>query len=331
MIPLRAFAKTMAVLGFALAFAASASMLPTNAYQRWQLVDGTDYGTLRWDYERIHFDPRPVDIAIVGPSKCQLGLSAARIEEQLSMSGKPANVVNFSVVAAGRNTDWTIIDELFKTKSPKLIVVCVDASPHPYGHPAFKYVAPAEAIALPPAPLLHNYLYDLAYLPFRQLKLFGAWLFPDLFGLRKQFDPGVYARTRSDFTTSFVDAGGKLYDMDRVISRETLIAATPPSDKPTAAARVLGLFNEGDDHVYLHEIARLARAHGARLMFMFFPSIEGPTEISDRAFLERYGEIVDLGDMSRQDNLYSSWSHFNHAGAMIASDRLAGVIAGLDL
>ena len=102
-------------------------------------------------YERIHFDPGPIDVVIVGPSGTLLGLSAARIEERLASLGRPANVANFSLEADGRNVSWAIIDEVYKSKSksPKVIVVGISAVPYPYGHPAFKYVASAEAIAFP--------------------------------------------------------------------------------------------------------------------------------------------------------------------------------------
>ena len=43
-----------------------------------------------------------------------------------------------------------------------MIVIGVDDEPHPFGHFAFRYVAPADAVVFPRTPFLHNYLYDLA-------------------------------------------------------------------------------------------------------------------------------------------------------------------------
>ena len=290
---LRALGVLYGALGVAFALEVGACLLPENDYQRWQLLDGTIYEHLRWTYERIHFDPRPIDVAIVGPSRTQLGLSAARIEQQLSSQGRPANVANFSLEAEGRNIDWAIIRELYKTKSPKLIVIGIDAAPYPYGHPAFKYVAPGEAIVFPPEPFLHNYFYDLAYLPVRKARLFGARFFPDLFGLGKPFDPDAYAHTRTDFTTTFV-AEGRRVDMDHEVPRATLIAQAPAPKRPSFVSRLLTwCCNEGDDHAYIREIARLAKAHDARLIFVFVPFFNGPTEISDRAFLEQFGSILN--------------------------------------
>ena len=49
------------------------------------LSNGTLFEPLRWSFERIHFDHRPVDIAIVGDLKTLLGLSAERVEERLRL------------------------------------------------------------------------------------------------------------------------------------------------------------------------------------------------------------------------------------------------------
>jgi hypothetical protein len=164
----------LAALAAAFMLNAAVCLLPENDYLRWQLPEPD--GRLRWIYERIHFDPTPIDIAIVGPSREQLGFSPAAIEQDLAQKGKHANVVNFALPGAGRDIQWAILDELFKAKSPKLVVLGVEDRPYPFGHFYFKYVAPAEEIAFPPSPFLHNYLYNLAYLPIRKLKLFGATL-----------------------------------------------------------------------------------------------------------------------------------------------------------
>jgi hypothetical protein len=285
------------VLGAALVVAfilnAAICLLPENDYQKWQLQDPD--GRLRWIYERIHFDPTPIDVAIVGPSRAQLGLSAAAVEQDLAKQGKAAHVASFALPGAGRDIQWAILNELFKAKSPKLVVLEVEEDPYPFGHFFFKYVAPAEAIVFPPSPFLHNYLYNLAYLPVRKLTLFGANLFPDLFGLSKQFDPEHYAKNRTDFSTSFM-GDGKLVDMEHQVPRETLLAEPRMPVPRTLVARLLTRINGGEDHLFIQKIAREAKAHGAQLVFVYLP-----------------------------------WSHLNHAGAMNASARLADAIAGLDL
>ena len=303
-------------------------LLPENDYQRWQLQDAD--GRLRWIYERIHFDPKPIDIAILGPSRAQLGFSPAAIEQDLAQHGRRANVVNFALPGAGRDIQWAILDELFKAKSPKVVVLEVEEQPYPFGHFLFKYVAPAEAIVFPPTPFLHNYLYNLAYLPVRKLTLFGANLFPDLFGLSKQFDPEHYAQNRTDYTTSFI-GDGKLVDMEHPVPRATLLAEPREPVPRTLVARAFTRLNGGEDHLYIEKIARDAQAHGAQLIFVHLPMFEGPQTIDDLDFLKQFGPVLNYGDLAPRDKLFENWSHLNHAGAMTASARLADAIAGLDL
>jgi hypothetical protein len=318
-------------MSLVVAFILSAAVcfLPENDFQRWKLQDPD--GSLRWIYERIHFDPKPIDIAILGPSRAQLGFSAAAVEQDLAQHGKHANVVNFALPGAGRDIQWAIADELFKAKSPKVVVLEVEDQPYPFGHFFFKYVAPAEAIALPPSPFLHNYLYNLAYLPVRKLKLFGANLFPDLFGLSKQFDPEHYAKTRTDLTTNFHDETGKLIDMEHPVPRETLLAEPRELVPRTLVARALTRLSGGEDHLFTRKIAREAQAHGAQVMFVYLPLFEGTKTISDEDFLKQFGPVLNYGDLAPHDELFENWSHLNHAGAMNASARLADAIAGLNL
>jgi hypothetical protein len=78
----------------ALAIHAAVCLLPENDYRRWQSLDGAMYEHLHWMYERIHFDPKPIDIAIFGLSRTKVGLSAAAVERRLALCGKQANVAN---------------------------------------------------------------------------------------------------------------------------------------------------------------------------------------------------------------------------------------------
>jgi hypothetical protein len=326
---LKSLRTLAAALGVALALGFGASMLPENEYQRWQLTNGTVFERLRWGYERIHFDPRPVDVAIVGPSTSMLGLSANEIESQLSLQGKSANVVNFSAPATGRNTNWAVINEIYKAKAPKLIVVAIDPSPFPFGHPAFELIAPAMSVISPPAPLLHNWLHDLAYLPSRQTRLFAARFFPQTFGLTKQFDEKAYAEARTDYSSRFFFEG-KWTEMEREVPLATL-QAERHLVKPSLVSRVLEwCCNDGDDRVYTREIAREANAHGTRLLFVYIPSFSD-TGLTDREYYEQFGQVLDNGDLAGQEKLFSSAGHLNHAGAMIASDRVAKAVAGFDL
>ena len=118
---------------------------------------------MRWIYERIHYDPRPIDVAILGGSGAQLGFSAPAIERQFAKQGQDANVVNFAIFGRGRNIESVILDEIYKAKSPRTIVVEVYDPPYPFGHDLFRYVASAGAIVSAPKLALHYYFNNLTY------------------------------------------------------------------------------------------------------------------------------------------------------------------------
>jgi hypothetical protein len=100
-----------------------------------------------------------------------------------------------------------------------------------------------------------------------------------------------------------------------------------PND--TRISRLMRCCNDGDDRVYLRAIAELAKAHGARLIFVFIPSYKDPEPLGDRAFLSQYGAVIDNSDLAQNSTLYYNRQHLNHAGALIVSDRIASVIAEL--
>ena len=123
---IRSTGALFGILGTAVALAIFAGAIPDNPYLRFQLLKDTFHAPVPWMYERIHFDRTPIDVVIVGPSRTWLGVSSTRMEENLSRSGLPSGVVNFSMPQEGRNANYVIIKELFKAeRRPKLIVIGV--------------------------------------------------------------------------------------------------------------------------------------------------------------------------------------------------------------
>jgi hypothetical protein len=318
------------ILVVALLSAIAASYLPDDPYQRFKLLDGTIYESLRRTYERIHYDPRPIDVAVIGPSKSELGISAMRIQRDLSVLGNNSQVENFSITADGRNIEWIIVKELYKRKSPKVLVISIDEEPFPWGHMAFKYAAPATDVSVPASPFLHNYFKDLVYLPFRQIELFGEMLLPDWFGSNRRFDPNHYARARSDFTSTFLGKNGEWVQMDVQLPRAKLISDYRDylvHEKKSHMPKIFVKYDQADDRVYMDKIVQLANKHGTRIVFVFIPRFMGALSYNNRSYYERFGIIQDNSDIGQRESLYSGWPHVNHAGAMMISDRVAKTVA----
>lgn len=333
MVPLRAFRKTLFLLAVALASAAGASVLPGNSYQRWQLLDGTIHANARWIYERSSFDPTPIDVAFLGPSRTEVGVDAPRLSAELAARGLTSNVVNFSFPELGRNINLVAAQELFAHKKPKLLVLGVVEKPSRFGHSAFKYLADPSAIAFPGYFGDLDYFSDLIYLPFRQMQLFAANVFPGGMGLAKEFDASQY---RGQSTHIIFMPGGRIAEpssnpgtpaeLDRTVKKYEA-SIHPPLLPPGLAD-----YEFGDERHYIREIAELAQKNGAKVAFLFQPYLTGPGELRDLQelkFYEQYGPVLNAGFLASHPEWFADYGHLDRQGSNILTDWLAEPVGRL--
>jgi hypothetical protein len=180
-----------------------------------------------------------------------------------------------------------------------------------------------------------NYFSDLIYLPFRQLRLFAADLFPASVGLAKDFDPARYRGSSIDTTGSVVlpdgaIKNGELPGAEAEILRgvRKLEAGTHPPILP----RNLVDLEFGDERHYTRLIAELAEKNGAKLAFLFLPYYTGPAaleNVQERVFYERYGPVLDGGFLARHAEWYADYAHLDRQGADTLTDWLLEPIAHL--
>ena len=322
----RAGARSLIILAAAFACAVITVLLPTNAYQRWQLLDTTIHKNARWFYERVHFDATPIDVMFVGPSRVGAGIDAVRMQRDLAARGVLANVVNFALPEAGRNLNAVIVREAFKTKRPKLIVIGITEQPSRFGHSAFKYIAPSSAILNPGyAPDL-NYFSDLVYLPYRQLELFIANLAPGVAGLSKQFDRSRYPGAALPITRMLVLPDGSYVDGDQIgepaeVERgvHKLVSGTKQPLLPPRLADV----EFGDERHYVRDIVAMAREHGTKVAFVVLPYYSSPAVVTDEGFYGKLGPGLERGLRCRAHWLISRLRPPDFDGSA-RRDRLAG-------
>ena len=335
MVPLRASRKTLFVLAAALLSAVVASALPGNAYQRWQLLDDTIHANARWTYERSRFDPTPIDVVFLGPSRMGAGVNAPRLAADLEARGVPAQVVNFSLPESGRNSNWAIAAEMFAAKKPRLVVLGVTEKPSRFGHSAFKYIGEPGAIAEPGYLGDWNYFSDLIYLPFRQIRLFAADWLPGGLGLAKAFDRAHYKGSSIDTTGSIVLPDGRIKDGETPGSQAELMRGVRKleagSHPPILPSRLADL-EFGDERHYVREIAELAQKNGARVAFLFLPYYTGPGDLRDvqeLKFYEQYGPVLNAGFLASHAEWFADYGHVTRRGADVLTDWLAEPVAKL--
>jgi hypothetical protein len=318
--------KLTFILATALAFAVGAAFLPDEPYMRYATLDRTIQSRVRWIYERIYYDATPVDVAVIGPSRSEAAVSAPRLASDLARAGYPLNVVNFSLPENGRDLNWVIVKELFKTKSPKLIIVGVIEKPSRLGHPAYKYIARSSDIVDPAYMGNLNYLSNLVYLPYRQLRLFVANFFPRQFELPERFDHTQYAGTLDDTTISHRTGDGTTVERARRVSAFELRAGVIRYERGVRPP-LLGVsgadFEFGDERVYLSRIVALAHHHRTNVVFLFLPYYTGPSALQERDFYATLAPVLDASFVKRHDEWYSDVAHLNHIGAQALTDWLA--------
>ena len=322
-----ALRAVFAILGVALACAAATLALPTNPYQRYQLLHDTIHSRARWIYERIHFDPTPIDVVIIGSSRTGAGANARRLGQLTGL-----NVVNFSLPEAGRNINHAIIAELLTRKSPRLIVLGVTEKPSRLGHSTYRYLAPTMALLDPAYVGNINYIPDLGSLPFRQLQLFAATLAPDVMGLSSHFDSALYAGAVYNTTADIVLPDGRIKRTDVPADPAELargVAKFERGMQPPILPASFADIEFGDERIYVRRIAALARARGIRVAFLAMPYYTGPVTVQEDALYRSIGPVWNAGFVHRRADLYSDYGHLTRTGALVVSDWLAPRIAAL--
>jgi hypothetical protein len=310
-----------AIFGVALACAFATLLLPTNDYQRYQLLRGTIHDRAHWIYERIHFDPTPIDVVIIGSSRTGAGVDPGRLGRDTGL-----NVVNFSLPEAGRNINHAIIEEMLKAKQPRLLVIGVTEKPSRFGHSAFRYLASPADLLNPGYLGNFNWLPDLAYLPYRQLYLFAAWLAPGAMGMPKHFDPARYDGPAYDTTQDIVMPDGHIKRTDIAAPMAELLRGVKKLEAGNRPAILPARFADiefGDDRSYVRRIVALAKARGIRVAFLAIPYYTGTSDVQEAPLYERFGPIWNAGFFASHPADYSDYAHLNRGAARQLTDWLA--------
>jgi len=310
----------------------AAAALPDNEYQRYETLEKTIQNRIRWIYERVHDDPAPVDVALIGSSRFGAGISVPQLEAGLRRLGTPVRAVNFSLPENGRDLNWVLLDQLLTTKTPRLLVIGVIEKPGRYGHPAFKYVAPAAAVADPAYFGNLDYLHNLIYLPYRQMRLFAAVHFPELLGLPLTFDPARYPGSNLETTGTTRTGDNILLARDRVVPRahlDALVARYRRGLNPPILGSRLADVEFGDERTYIRRMVALARAKHVRVAFLYMTYFSGGDAIQERPFYTQYGPIIDASWVATHPEWFTDAVHLNKFGAQALTAWLAPRVAVL--
>lgn len=321
----------MAVIAVAVTAAVGACLLPENEYARWRSLEGTPHEVLRWIYERSNFDPTPIDVVFVGHSRIGKCVSAPRLSAALAARGLPAHVENFSQPDTGRNINYAIVEQVLRTKHPKLLVIGVTEKPSRFGHKAYKYIASTADIANPVYVGNVSWFADIVYLPFRHLKGFASLIAENLGLEDDRFSPATYAGSSRETTGSTIASTGKRLEGHIPGNPEGLRVGAAhflaSNHRPVLPDRFADI-EFGDDRAYVRRIVALAHAHGVRVAFLFVPFYTGPTDVQENRFYGGYGPVWKADFTANRANWYMDYAHLTDTGADHVTDWLVDRVAG---
>ena len=310
--------------------------LPDNRYIRYQqLNDGQLYRS-QWAYERLHFDPTPIDIAIVGTSRSKFAISAPLLEHALDQDGATGlHVANLSHLEGGYDLMYAITKELFATKHPKILLVNVVEQADRFGHPAFKDLADRSDVYGNPLLINRDYFADALFLAYRQLKLWLIGRAPEFFGYTAAFNPSTYAGSALDTTGSERFPDGTSIDTESAHSEqeiETLARKYWAGVHRPVLPAALREREFAVSRASIRKIVALARRNDCTVYFYYVPMFRGPEQPLDYDF---YKSLVDADHMMLEEatregyQYYWDGRHVNRAAAALLTRRLGDRIARL--
>lgn len=297
-----------------------AVFLPHDPYLRYQQLSNTLQFRLEWVYDRIHHDPTPIDVALVGVSRTQASISAPKATEMLSQAlGREVEFANLSMPQQGRNAHFAVVRQLLDTRpeTQVLVLSVVEQMPR-MAHPAYRNIAEAEDIIRAPILINYNYFSDLAFLPWRQTALTVQQIDPGLFGAKSRFDPSRYEGTRLDSTLSYQSPTGSYVDRDKVVPKAELDGQTKSylsNLSPSRLSAELVDYEFAGEKFYLRKIVELARERDVQIVFLYLPIYKGPTEILDDGYDPTYGPLLSATFIVDEPTWFSDYGHLNRYGS----------------
>lgn len=127
------------VIAATAALVVAVCFLPHDKRVRYQALRGSIHERAGWVYDRIHNDPTPVDMVIVGSSRAAAAFDQNEIGHRFSKAyGTKFEVANFSFAQAGLDLTYAVLKDTLETRTVRDVVLGVTERQARTGHPAFK-------------------------------------------------------------------------------------------------------------------------------------------------------------------------------------------------
>jgi hypothetical protein len=325
-----------AVAAVFVALYAATMILPHDPYIRYQSFKGTIFDRLTWVYERLVYDPTPIDVLVVGSSRTARGVNMAEIEAALAARGKTLHVANVSIPASGFDWRLTAVREALAHHPEIKLVIweLVEVFPRE-GHQAFGDLATPSQILTAPWLVNTTLPKNLAALPYRQIELALASRMPGIFGYHTAFDPAQYAGTTPDhrkFNDPAWTLEAEIEQLDRLdhaltVSKDSAQRRTEIT-WPVMPAALAGV-EFGVSRHYVDELVVLSKQHHFDIAFLFLPFFGGYPDALEAEWVGERGAYWNADFLLSDPANYIDAAHPSQTGIQKITPWLAGHIADL--
>lgn len=275
-----------------------------------------------WIYRRIHENPKPIDLALIGTSRTMCALEDDILQSRLNDSlGLPWTVANLGVCRNGVNLHWYILRDLLSRRKPKAVVVELHSVMPANSHMHFPMVASAKDVYLPGSALNSAYFADLATFSWTRL----CYLREHILGIDYDY-PEEITNPDHSFVRVPNDMVADSAEMVKVRNRRKVITSQDPEGLAGAWRGWVDQFPQA----YYRSMAEMCKSARVPLYFLYIPGYG--TEAPKPQSLAFYESLAPV--LIAPDTIFSNPKHFfdpdhlNQKGARLLTDWVAEEMAG---
>lgn len=278
-----------------------------------------DCRTGEWIYQRLHENPKPVEVAFVGTSRTMCGVFDSLIQKNLVDSfALRMQVASFGVCRPGNNLHYLLAREIIDAKKPALMIVEVQNHFHPGSHSHFPALAQLRDLAS--APLIVNTAWFSDWMQGIQARL--LYRRDELLGVKRKY---LNELTNPDhsFVVVPVDGIADSVSMEKTKARRSQNQLPPePAASPSLTTRAT--------RIYYERIAAMCKEQGIKLVFLYFPGYGTPEpEPVEAEWLRSQGELwLPPATVFGPREHYFDADHLNRKGATAFAAWLSQQITG---
>jgi hypothetical protein len=268
-----------------------------------------------WIYYRLFENQTPVDVAFLGTSHTGCGINDSLITNTLNNKfGQQLKVSNLAYCTKGRNIQHSILKDLLQTKKPKLILIEIMAEESTGGHQDYPYISPMSDI-------LRSFAWQNTHYPEDVLTALEARFHYFRKGVSRTIaiPPPTNAESNYSYTPF-------KFRVEPAVLEKHQEKKVKRLKKGLSA---MNRFKQQHSNDYLVEMAALAKAQRAKLVFLYLPSYgTGLKKSKQHDFYSSLGEVwLPPAALFTNTQHWVDGEHLNYWGATALGNWLAQQIA----